>query len=357
VIGIIGDPRRDGHGSFADLIAYCEKNGRAAYVGMQNINFPEHAASEMASLAFQNTRCKEPLMHIILSWREMELPTDGQVDEAVKIALKELDLQDCQAVWICQEIGVDYGGTPAQEKLAQSWAKSIQRNPRELFRAARDAGKAVETVLQDMENGISDAGLAASWQRAKQQREAQLQEAAAQKAGAQRAEELLSGAASIPRGADFNLPNANLSPEQEAVMSSIDKAHTEIKAMRAAATAKETANAPSPVAAAIQSAKQKMGPVSFVTNAVTGRTYTGKILEIAGHYPDTVAIQKIAGNQAVLHRIKDISANTNISVGADLSITKEKDGKAYKITVKTMSEIEKAEKAQAQSISERERDR
>jgi hypothetical protein len=35
---------------------------------------------------------------IILSWREMELPSNGQIDEAVKITLKELDLQDCQAV-------------------------------------------------------------------------------------------------------------------------------------------------------------------------------------------------------------------------------------------------------------------
>jgi hypothetical protein len=39
-------------------------------------------------------------MHIILSWREMELPTNEQIDEAVKITLRELDLQDCQAVWI-----------------------------------------------------------------------------------------------------------------------------------------------------------------------------------------------------------------------------------------------------------------
>ncbi|GHV35949.1 hypothetical protein FACS1894187_09720 [Synergistales bacterium] len=104
MIGIIGDPRRDGQSSFKSLISYCAKNergdSRAEYVGTQNIYFCESAAEEMESLAFMNPRCKDPLMHIILSWREMELPVNAQVDKAVKITLKELDLQDCQAVWI-----------------------------------------------------------------------------------------------------------------------------------------------------------------------------------------------------------------------------------------------------------------
>ena len=100
MIGIIGNPRRDGQSCFETLIAYCEKDGRSAHTGTQNIHFTESAADEMESLAFKNPRCKDPLMHIILSWREMELPSNGQVDEAAKIALKELDLQGCQAVWI-----------------------------------------------------------------------------------------------------------------------------------------------------------------------------------------------------------------------------------------------------------------
>jgi hypothetical protein len=100
VIGIIGNARKDGQSSFGTLIKYCAKDDRAAYIGMQNIHFRESAAEEMESLAFENPRCKDPLMHIILSWREMELPTNEQVDEAVKITLRELDLQNCQAVWI-----------------------------------------------------------------------------------------------------------------------------------------------------------------------------------------------------------------------------------------------------------------
>jgi hypothetical protein len=56
----------------------------------------------MEALATDNTRCKDPVFHMILAWREMEIPTSGQVDEAVGIALKELDLQNCQALWVLQ---------------------------------------------------------------------------------------------------------------------------------------------------------------------------------------------------------------------------------------------------------------
>lgn len=100
MIGIIGDPRRDGKSSFRTLIAYCLDREGVVHTGMRNIIFTDIAAAEMAAVAFQNTRCKDPLMHIILSWRELELPTKTQIDEAVGIALAELDLQDCQAVWI-----------------------------------------------------------------------------------------------------------------------------------------------------------------------------------------------------------------------------------------------------------------
>jgi hypothetical protein len=85
-------------------------------------------------------------------------------------------------------------------------------------------------------------------------------------------------------------------------------------------------------------AKQKMGQETIVTSAKAGRTYSGEIIGIAGSHPDTIAIQKISGNQAVLHRIKDIEAESNIAVGSDLSITKSEDGK---ISVKTQEEVTK----------------
>ncbi len=144
MIGIIGDPRGDGHGSFDDLIAYCERDGRAAYTGTQNIHFPEHAASEMASLAFQNPRCKEPLMHIILSWREMELPSNAQVDEAVKIALKELDLQDCQAVWITHADTENRHVHIAVNRIDPETHKAIQPSGRWTHKAIQRAARKIE---------------------------------------------------------------------------------------------------------------------------------------------------------------------------------------------------------------------
>jgi hypothetical protein len=56
----------------------------------------------METIAFTNVRCKDPVFHFILSWRELEYPTNEQADEAVKIALAELDLQNCQALWALQ---------------------------------------------------------------------------------------------------------------------------------------------------------------------------------------------------------------------------------------------------------------
>ena len=176
--------------------------------------------------------------------------------------------------------------------------------------------------------------------------DAMIHEAQTEKAEAQRASEILSGAAAIPRGMDSNLPNADLNFEQEAVMASIDKANTEVKEKRSAATAKEASASKSRqdhTADATALAKQKMGKEAIVTSAKAGKTYSGKIIGMAGSHPDTLAIQRISGNQAVLHQIKDIATESNIAVGSDLSITKGKDGK---ISVKTQEEAAKEKEAQ-----------
>jgi hypothetical protein len=144
MIGIIGDARRDRKSSFADLLTYCEKDGRAEYTGTQNIQFNEAAAEEMESLAFKNPRCKNPLMHIILSWREMELPTNDQVDEAVKIALKELDLQDCQAVWIVHSDTENRHVHIAVNRIDPETYKAIQPAGRWTHRAIQRAARKIE---------------------------------------------------------------------------------------------------------------------------------------------------------------------------------------------------------------------
>lgn len=76
--------------------------GSVLHIGLQNLYSPTSAAIEMEALATENTRCKDPAFHFILSWRALESPTTQQVDEAVKIALSELDLENCQALWALQ---------------------------------------------------------------------------------------------------------------------------------------------------------------------------------------------------------------------------------------------------------------
>ena len=108
MISKIPPHRRDGKSSFKDLINYClgftgHAKNSVLHVGMKNLySPPEKAYLEMEGLSFENPRCKNPVLHFILSWRDYESPTNEQVDEAVNIALKELDLQDCQALWALQ---------------------------------------------------------------------------------------------------------------------------------------------------------------------------------------------------------------------------------------------------------------
>jgi hypothetical protein len=72
---------------------------KIAFTGCLNLASVETATMEMESLAFQNKRCADPVMHLLLSWRENESPTIEQVADAVEIALDELSLSQCQAVY------------------------------------------------------------------------------------------------------------------------------------------------------------------------------------------------------------------------------------------------------------------
>jgi len=101
MIGIVGRKRSDRRSSFHDLVAYIKDKtpARVMCSGSRNIIYPECAALEMESVSIQNTRCKDPVMHLMLSWRENEIPSDEQVKEAVDIALKEMKLEECQVLW------------------------------------------------------------------------------------------------------------------------------------------------------------------------------------------------------------------------------------------------------------------
>ena len=100
--------RRDGKSSFKKLTNYClgisgHSKRAVLHVGMKNLNSPpEKAYLEVEGLSYENARCKNPAFHFILSWRVEESSTNEQVYEAVNIALGELDLQECQALWALQ---------------------------------------------------------------------------------------------------------------------------------------------------------------------------------------------------------------------------------------------------------------
>jgi hypothetical protein len=76
-----------------------EAGEKIAFTGCLNLMSVDTATLQMNSLAFQNKRCADPVMHLLLSWRENENPTKEQVIEAVKIALGELNLSQCQTVY------------------------------------------------------------------------------------------------------------------------------------------------------------------------------------------------------------------------------------------------------------------
>jgi hypothetical protein len=70
---------------------------KVEYVNTLDIFEPTVAIQEMEALALENTRSKDPVFNCILSWRENEIPSHEQADEAVSIVLEELGLEGCQA--------------------------------------------------------------------------------------------------------------------------------------------------------------------------------------------------------------------------------------------------------------------
>ncbi|MDR1508905.1 MAG: ArdC family protein [Synergistaceae bacterium] len=194
----------------------------------------------------------------------------------------------------------------------KAWAASIKRDPSQLSKAARDGSLLAGAVLADM----------------KQKQEEQSFQASRERAEAQKGQELVSEAASIPRGLDSNLPNADLSGTQEAVIAAADKAAAQVNDLRASASSREASVGADKIAAARNVAKEHLGKDAIVTSAQPGRTYSGKILGILGGLtsPDKSAIQAIGDNHAILHDIKNISASANLKVGDEISLAADEQG-------------------------------
>lgn len=55
--------------------------------------------AQMLATAARVTRCRDPIEHYVLSWQTGEKPTEQQFGRAVEIAVAELGLSECQAVW------------------------------------------------------------------------------------------------------------------------------------------------------------------------------------------------------------------------------------------------------------------
>ncbi|MDR1508637.1 MAG: relaxase/mobilization nuclease domain-containing protein, partial [Synergistaceae bacterium] len=98
-------PSPKGHSSFKGLNDYItgktnrQPGEKIALTGCLNLASVETATIEMESLAFQNKRSKDPVMHLLLSWRENENPTQEQVNKAATITLDELNISQCQALY------------------------------------------------------------------------------------------------------------------------------------------------------------------------------------------------------------------------------------------------------------------
>ncbi|MFM0140459.1 TraI/MobA(P) family conjugative relaxase [Caballeronia grimmiae] len=59
----------------------------------------EAQKAEMLALAQEAVRSRDPISHYVMSWKENEQPSPAQVEEAVGIFLKEMGLEDHQAIY------------------------------------------------------------------------------------------------------------------------------------------------------------------------------------------------------------------------------------------------------------------
>ena len=258
----------------------------------------------------------------------IEMPPDSSVQE-YRNAVKRLTANMAEEVGLAQTVhtkellGLRYSiastaimreaGIPieqAEGAPTKSWARSIRLDPTQLSKAARDGSLLADAVLHDMTRG----------------KEAELFQASADRAEAQKGQEIVSEVATVPRGLDSNLPDADLSGTQEAVIAASDKARTQVNDLRASASSREANAGNTKLAEARDIAYKQLGNGAIVTNAMPGKTYSGKIIGTIGEGPDRTAIQAISNNQAVVHDIRNISAVSNIKIGEDVNLATDEQG-------------------------------
>ncbi|MCD8233386.1 MAG: relaxase/mobilization nuclease domain-containing protein [Cloacibacillus porcorum] len=106
MIAVVGEKRSDGKSSFRNLVKYIlapDDDQKTLYTNSRGFEIPignvNELVNEMESTADLNKRIGDPVFHGILSFREGEVPTKEQIDEAVDIYLKELNLEGCQCFY------------------------------------------------------------------------------------------------------------------------------------------------------------------------------------------------------------------------------------------------------------------
>ena len=147
MIAKIPEKRKDGKSSFRDLVDYASKGKgeeKVEYVNFQNLLSIETAVFEMEALASENKRCKDPVFHLVLSFRETEIPTKEQIDEAVQIALDEHGLKDCQAVWGLHRNTENRHIHIAVNRIDPETAKAIQPAENWTFKANERLSRRIE---------------------------------------------------------------------------------------------------------------------------------------------------------------------------------------------------------------------
>lgn len=88
--------RADGRSSVAQLQKYLDRNARADLRLVGQVESWESASDEILGVIRQNERCRQPLYHFTVSWREGERPTPDQVDDAVHLLIRDLGFGDHQ---------------------------------------------------------------------------------------------------------------------------------------------------------------------------------------------------------------------------------------------------------------------
>lgn len=105
MLAIVPPKRTDGGSSFATLGRYSTEElnmqtgeimSRGEVMISDALLSPETAAAEMKSVAAQNTRCKDAVVHYVLSWDGEEVPTPEQWKDAVNNIMDSVGMKDHQ---------------------------------------------------------------------------------------------------------------------------------------------------------------------------------------------------------------------------------------------------------------------